>query len=305
MFRIASRWQLIGLFSLFLCTMAVYSLGRRWFSETDGFSPSAIAGEFPFNPAYEVGSLTGEEQELLSRLLSQKYTYMAKGTQSYVLLSDDGEYVLKFFKRKHLDFPWWQRPLAYLPFFGNSVAQSQIRRAQKRERIFSGVLLAYQKMRADTGIDYIHLNPTVHLLPTIEIADKRGELHEIDLNPTSFYFQKRGESLYAALRRFKAADDVDGAAAALQDLLNYLVARSQRGILDRDPNYVNNVGFINGRASTLDVGNLTFDPLIRNPREYSRRIADHMVAVERWIGLNFPQLLPRFKKMLAPFQVGY
>ncbi|MDP1836641.1 MAG: hypothetical protein Q8K75_12040 [Chlamydiales bacterium] len=284
-------------------TLGTYGIGRVYFKLTDGFGPSAIAVGST-DKYWAIAPLTPEQEDLIHSLLAQKYTYMAKGTQSYVLNSNDDEFVLKFFKKKHLDFPQWQKVLIGFPLVGASFAETERRREDKRERIFSGCKLAYQSMQQDSGIVYIHLNVSDDLPASMTIVDKLGIEHHINPNDYSFYIQRKGIAVYPALKRFKAEGDVQGAAEALDKLFKYMVQRSQRGILDRDPNYINNVGFLNEEAATLDVGNVTFDPLIRNPREYARRIVDHTQAIRRWIDTNFSELLPAYEQSVAALNQG-
>lgn len=278
--------------------LAGYGVGRTYFKLTDGFGPQELAGQFEYDNAWDIGPTSDE----VRKLLSQKYTYMAKGTQSYVLRSQDDKYVVKFFKKKHLNFPEWQETLSRLPVIGRIFSETKQRRNEKRKTTFAGCKLAYDYMPEDSGIVYIHLNTSNDLPQELTIVDKMGWEHQINPNECSFYIQKKGVALYPELQRFKASGDVIGASKALNDLFSYLIQRSERGIFDRDSNYINNLGFIEGNAATLDIGCITTDQLIRNPREYSRRIVEHTQAIRQWIEANFAELLPEFEKSINTFK---
>ena len=158
-------------------------------------------------------------------------------------------------------------------------------------------------MRKETGVEYVHLLATdSHEPALLTYIDKGGSSHQLDLAPVSFYVQRRGESLISAMRRFQAAGDVSGAAAALRGLLEQYVQLSRRGLVDADSNYINNWGLIDGKPAILDVGNLMYDPAIHGPQENLPRLLKGMDAIERWVSTVFPELLPEYEKMLAPFK---
>ena len=58
------------------------------------------------NPAWDVHVLTDEEHRELDGALAQQYHYLACGNQAFAFLSEDGRYVLKFFKQKLFEAPF-------------------------------------------------------------------------------------------------------------------------------------------------------------------------------------------------------
>ncbi|MBS0605157.1 MAG: hypothetical protein JSS60_09020 [Verrucomicrobia bacterium] len=54
-----------------------------------------------FAPSAEWGlpALTEDEQREVDRILTQKFTYLARGSQAFAFISEDGKYVLKLFKQ--------------------------------------------------------------------------------------------------------------------------------------------------------------------------------------------------------------
>ena len=281
-----------------LIGIAVYGLNRWNNRLTDGFSLDAITAPLTVDASYAIASLSLKEQQNIDTILKQPFTYLAKGTQSFVFVSQDGQYVLKFFKQKHLRLPWYCSILSRVPLIAGYFNRKIERRELKRNKIYSGCKLAYDQMQADTGVVYLHLTPSSHLPHPITLIDKRGMQQEADPNTLAFFIQKQGVPLYQALDRYRIHHDVEGAQQALSKLFDYLVDRSKRGILDRDPAYPQNLGFIGDRAGNLDVGNLTTDPLIRNPVEYKRRIQEHLVDLRAWLLVNFPELMTTYDNTL-------
>ncbi len=295
------RLRYILVLGILLCC---YGGGRAYFHYTDGFSVSGISAPWTYDARWEVGSLSEAKRADLRDILSQKFYYLAKGTQSYVLASEDGRYVIKFFKQKHLRFPRWMETASSFPLVGDSLKRKRQRRSSKRDKIFAGCKLAYETMQKDSGVAYVHLNPSDWLDRELTIVDKLGLEHTIDPNAIAFYIQRRGESVHVAFQRFSQEEDFDGAKAALRDLFSYLEERSERGILDRDPNYINNLGFIDAKAGTLDVGNLTMDPMIKNRVEYSRRMIDHTAGFRGWLESQLPPVVEEYDAQIRRLERG-
>jgi hypothetical protein len=123
----------------------------------------------------------------------------------------------------------------------------------------------------------------------------------VNPNELCFYLQLKGTPLFTLFTNFRNHGDLAGAQLALNKLFDYLIARSQRGILDRDPAYAQNLGFIGDHAANLDVGNLVEDPLIRNPVELRRRIHEYLVDLRMWLVHGYPELVPTYDARSSEF----
>ncbi len=155
--------------------------------------------------------------------LKQKYYLADQGGQSYVFFSEDGNYVLKFFK----DMP---RP--WLPF-----RSYQKKKRGKLKRTLHGYLLAYERMREETGLLCIHFKPSQTHLPT-RLIDRLHIENSIDLSSVFFVIQKK-----ATLGTI--SDD------ELQDLL---FTRMAVGIDDHDLRHHRNIGWVDNHPIILDPG---------------------------------------------------
>ncbi len=153
-------------------------------------------------------------------------------------------------------------------------------------------------MQDDAGLAYLHLNPTHYLDKQLTIIDKLGREAVIDPNHIAFYIQRKGIPLRRYFMNFRDQNDLEGAKQGIEELFVYLARRSQKGILDRDPNFINNLGFFGDRAGNLDIGAIELDPLVKNPIEYRRRILDHMDAFQNWLANEYGELLPSYERQL-------
>ncbi|MBI3237041.1 MAG: hypothetical protein HYZ48_05010, partial [Chlamydiales bacterium] len=88
-------------------------LQRFCHKQTDGFSRYKICSDLSFHPEWE----TPPPDVDLSCILDQPFHYLTKGAQSYVFVSADDRYVLKFFRIYHLTAPVWVKNLYWPPFF--------------------------------------------------------------------------------------------------------------------------------------------------------------------------------------------
>ncbi len=134
------------------------------------------------------------------------------------------------------------------------------------------------------------------------IVDAIGREHIVNPNDVPFYLQRKGASFRSTLSELKQKNDLKAAQSLITELFGYLVARSQRGIYDRDNNSMANLGCLDGHVATLDVGNLSKDPDVMIPAEYCRRIVRHTLGIEEWLTSYWPELLPEYQAQVASLQ---
>src|SRR5205085_10468413 len=82
--------------------LIIFGLSRLYYRLTDDFRIANITYDLPFTPPWKVPHLTLDEYKNLEKILSQTFSYIGKGAQCYAFKSEDGKFVLKFFKFKHL-----------------------------------------------------------------------------------------------------------------------------------------------------------------------------------------------------------
>src|SRR3989304_2311781 len=79
--------------------------------KTDKFRLSRIFSNLKFNPKWETAPLSLEKKAKIKQILSQKFTYLASGGQCFAFVSEDGNYILKFFKHHRRTLPAWFQAL--------------------------------------------------------------------------------------------------------------------------------------------------------------------------------------------------
>jgi len=196
---------------------------------TDGFALWKIRSEHIFDPRWEVSF--PKEETTVQSALQQKFHYWCKGGQCYVFLSEDGQFVLKFFKFSHLKGKRWKKD-------------------------FKSYKLAYEELRRESALLLLHLNPTVNRYGKLTLVDRLHIEHVLSLDDTLFLLQRRAELIFPSLSASMEKGDVEGAKNKISSLVQLLFCRAERGIEDNDSNVRKNFGFIDGRAVMIDVGRL-------------------------------------------------
>lgn len=141
---------------------------------TGRFSLCGISSQLEFNPAWETPRPSEEELSDLKRLFQQKFTYLDCGRQCFAFRSEDGKYVLKFFKLSLRRLP---DGLMYLPL-PNKLDQLREKtvafKKSKLKRDFDSYVLAYNELREETGLIFVHLNKTDFLNQTVTMRKRRN-----------------------------------------------------------------------------------------------------------------------------------
>lgn len=190
---------------------------------TDGFHERNLHTDFLVPAEWEVPTPT----ELFS-LLNQPFHYLGKGSQCYVFESHDQKYVLKLFR--------FFRPENHLTIF----------------TLLHAAHIAYESLQQETGLIYIHLNPTALHLPTVCCKDALGRSHHLRLDEYRFAVQKKAIPLEETLKQVR--HDPQKLQQRVNQFIDLLTARTEKGIFNTDPSLEHNFGFLEDRAIEIDFG---------------------------------------------------
>lgn len=259
------------LVTLFLFAISFYATSKFCKWQTGSFTLSRITSSLPYHAEWE----TPCETDL--KMLDQSYTYLAKGAQTFVFASQDGKYVIKFFRHHHMSAPIW---LKGLPF--NWAKRHVAKKEAKLKKDFASYKLAFDRFREETGLVFLHLNKTDHLKMKLDLVDKLGIHHTLDIDKYEFLVQKRAELLYPALGKLSEPE----AKIALTNLVALLKERMARGIFDKDPDLNTNFGLIGTEPIQIDFGRYKVkDPSV--DKEEIIRITDNL---HQWLMTSAPEL---------------
>lgn len=250
-----------------------------------GFSP---------NPDWDVSV-----KEPPRELLQQPFTFLGKGVQCYAFESADKTVVLKLFKHYHA----WPsnsvlRELSLPSFLENKRKQTLLARYERVHAIYSSCKIAMEEMPEETGMLYLHLNPTSHLNQKLTFFDKLGIRHEINLDTTPFLLQKKGVVAFEKLSLLMKEGQVEKTKQAISSLLQLIVRRCEKGIVNTDPIVRRNMGYIGETAIEIDTGSFVKNAFCKKPYEIKREVFFETLELKEWLEKHHPDLLAYFQENL-------
>lgn len=257
----------------------------------------------PRNDNWNGHALCLEEEKCIENALLQPYCYMNAGTHSIAFVSCDGKYVLKFFKKKRFEVP---AENVSIPFY---TEWRRARRLKKREaaqdRMFSAYRISYDHLSKETGVLYVHFNPNPCLNYHIELADATGQPFSLVLDDWDFILERRAVPLKAHFDMLMEQGDIAGAASAITHLLDLQRILFDKGMRNRDIEFVNNYGFIDGTPVLFDVDRLLPCAGIEGKEKYRKKLHAFLPAFQNWIHAYYPmfraecdEAIERFMKAL-------
>jgi hypothetical protein len=277
------------LYSL-LVALIIFIGFRVYYRVTDDFRVSNINFPMPHHPEWEIHSLTEDEKAHLSAIFHQPFHYIGKGAQSYAFASGDDQYVIKFFKFKHLTPSLLVKLLPSIPPFENYKNFQIARKKRKLDDVFEGYRLAYHEDRDESGLLYIHLNPTPHLWnQDLVVHDKIGRKHAINLDQTVFVVQNKGRVLREILSEQLKEGNTSFAKQRIGQIFDLYLGEYSKGIFDHDHGVMRNVGFVGDKPIHLDIGKLKTNPSMKDPAVAKADLILVAKSLDTWIKANFPQ----------------
>lgn len=220
----------------------------------------------------------------------QPFYYLAKGHQSYVFLSQDNKYVIKFYRfPSHLrPFPWLNHPLSHLGSrFGLKRKEIQKYNHQKLASSFASYALAYKELEKESALLYIHLHPTSHLKQTITLIDPLGACYLVPLDKMHFVVQQKVDLIFPTLERFLASGQHKQARELISSIVHLLATQWRKNITNNDPILEKNYGCIGTRAICLDVGRFVKKPSSLPLHEEVHHLAHSLAS---WLKEKDPEL---------------
>lgn len=252
--RILYSMRRVLVFILFAALMlSLPNFAKRF---TQGFRVAKLHLDFPFQPLWEI-----DPNPAVHAILQQNYTFIGKGAQSYVFESEDGIYVIKLFRFDQLSRHYPDKIL----------------------HLFNACKMAYDHLRDETGLIYIHLNPTPMNLPFLHCKDAVCRTYKFPLDNCRFALQKKASPFRQTLQA--AHGDSIAMKKRLDQFLALLQARTAKGIINSDPNLSRNFGFLEDRSIEFDFGNYRYSPGLDRHAEINR----YAVRLRCWLKRFAPE----------------
>ncbi len=278
-------------FFVYLCLFlfAFCAVQKFCLKETDGFTVGSILSSRPYNSLWETRSLRTDEHKEVLRALDQSYTYFGCGGQSFIFFSEDKNTVLKVFKQQKFKTPLWIRAL-YFPFLNRYREKKIWSKEDKLVRDFTSYRIAFDELHEESGVLFVHLNPTNSLKKQIKLIDRLGIHHLVDADQLDFVVQKRAELVYDRITRCMAQGKIHEAKKAISSVLQLIKTRGKKGYHDRDPNIRTNCGFVGDKAIKIDIGRFVKREEMKDPEILQRELCRIAEPFRIWLQEEYPEL---------------
>lgn len=251
-------------------------LSPLFFQRTQGFSEKKIRAHHPYDARFECRFTVD-----VNPLFDQEYHYLGSGKECYAFESADGAYVIKFFKQKHMSLKPWQKAL---PFFFREKIE---RRNNLREKCFTSYMLALQDLAEETGTLYLHLNKTNHLNKKLKLYDNKKRAFTLNLDEVDFLVQKKATPILKAIEEYMSKKDIKKAKESIKSIVSLIQSRRGKEILDLDLNCERNLGLLNGKAISIDIGEFRKG---RSKRSLKSEVTEATQDLKAWLESHYPEL---------------
>lgn len=287
-----SKWKqrFFRLLILSLAIASTYGLGRVYYRLTDGFLESNITYELPFDPRWTTSPLTQDHKAEIDGILDQEFFYLGKGCQSYVFVSQDGQYVVKFFKYQRFKPRTWFNFFTFIPAVDSYRLDKIEQKKRKLEYLFTSWKLAYEELQTETGIIYVHLNKGNEWNKSLAAYDKLGLKHTLQLDNIEFMIQKKATMLCPEILKYKSENNLSDGKTLINRLIVLLLGEYHRGYADNDHALMQNTGVFDGKPIHIDVGQFVKNPIAKDPQIYYQELFNKMWKFRLWLKENYPEL---------------
>lgn len=282
--------------SIFLLTLPLilfFGLDFWFHPRIHKFCPYDVYNSMQSSPEWDIPEFSFETQNQLRHILNQKFFYHDKGTQSYVFLSEDGKYILKFFKQRSIRPQTW---LACIPFEHNSYYQKQKKRFLRGASTFSACTTAYKELKNETGLLYVHINQSQNLFKPLLCIDASGKSHSIDLDKTCFCIQEYADLIYPRITHLMNQNQIDSAKNVISSVFTLIETLGKKGVADNDAIIYRNFALLKDKAIQIDIGELRIDPARQTNHQYKHEVIPMVEGFKNWIAETHPSLSAHFEE---------
>lgn len=214
--------------------------------------------------------------ESVVNALSQPYYYLGQGRQTYAFVSQDRQFVIKFFKAPYFKVPWY--------FKWN---QSEIKKRKLRQYYYENSY--FLGLPNETQVLYVHTGQTQQSLPILSVTDKASRQFRLNLNTLPFVFQRKGSLFYSALIQAQQAKNEEKFKQFIQQFIKLIAQRMERNIADGDQDVEHNFGVIGDTVFHLDPGRLFREEGLLENRRARLEWEKSTRNFRKWLMKTFPQ----------------
>jgi hypothetical protein len=282
---------------MLLAVLFVFALVRGvqwWEGSAEGFRLYKIQSTPVFDERWDV-NYTNEDLLLATKALSQRYVYLGHGFQCYAFVSEDGKYVIKFFRHQRLRLPEFVMSLPSFPFFDEWRKSRQLELSRRQDHLLRSCKTSWDIARHETAMVMVHLNVTKGLFPTIQILDSLQNTYNIELDNYQFLLQRKAVHVKPTIAALMKEGKTQQAEECIDKIFSLFLECAKKGIVDTDGALVrkNNLGFFEDRAIYIDGGKLASRKSACTKIDFKKDIK-RLRPLHKWLSQEYPQLAKYF-----------
>lgn len=280
------------LFSLIfvLFPLMLMGIGSLFFFHIRGFSVSKIRSNIPLNDYWDVDPLTKSQHELLVKhVFPQTYYYLSNGPNNYAFVSEDKQYVIKFFKKNRLSPRGWLKryPFSFLRYFGYEVPSDD---SFLSEHLFANYKAVYESLRRETGLVYMHLTKRKEFHHLLKLIDRNGRMHKVNLDHFEFVVQSRGDLIFNKIEYLIQKREFTTLRNAIRSFLRLIAVRCEKGFASAPVSLSHHFGFQGDQPIQFDCGIITKDVSMKYPLNIQKEVLQAAEKLNLWFNENHPDL---------------
>ena len=270
-----------------LLVLAILAFGHIYYRITGDFRASNI---LIVNLSTPVIQPSDNEREKAKEILKQPFAFLGYGHQTYVFVSQDQKYVLKFFMNDYLQRTWYFKIIPPIPPFKQFVIYNGESKQYRMQRLLNGYATAYHLNRENSGLFYLHYQEEQPLNCTACLVNRLGITQHLNLDDFIFVIQERVVTTREELTKLFKEKNTARVKERIRQLFDLYLSEYQHALFDHDHNLIDNTGFAGEKAIRHDLGKLVKDDAILSSDVYCedlRKIT--WKRIDPWISSHFPQ----------------
>ena len=274
------------LLSLFLIALGFAIVGDFCHQKTHGFTLQKIVSSK--KEISEKSPLSSQELHSIQKALNQPFRFLSKGHQCYAFISQDEKYILKFLRWNKIEPPFWTE---YLP--PNWTHKFYQDRKEKKSLDFASYEIAFNELKEETGVLYLHLEKTKFLNTSLCLYDAIKVRYFLPSDDVEFILQKKVDLFPSYLEKNKK--NTEELYSFFSKLTSLLSLRYQKGIHDSDISLEYNMGVIDGNPILFDIGNLKKEKESLSKQDFLQKESK---LVQAFLKRKYPEFNLYFEKEL-------
>lgn len=264
---------------------------------TDGFTYDKIVGKVAYDSAWDL-KMDATQIAEIQKAFSQPFYYLQKGRQAFVFQSQDKQYVIKLINHDRFRYSDILNALPLPPILDKNRKAKKEKKKERPKNNFDSYKLAFEEYKEQTGLIYVHLNPTDIWKKKLFILTRFGKAYQIDLDTTHYILQKRGKTLFKYLDKVMQKKGEKAFQRGLDEFIALLIQRCNLHIVDDDLNVGENFGFVEDKAIIFDIGRWKKDEALSEYENYRQEAYKISKMLRRWLEKNYSKQLAYFDQKL-------